>query len=224
MAWVSSALLVRPDVWTVSFQQLQFWGGLRYLVDGWYLRHHGGAEFNRIFRWGAGYRYATHRPPTVLTADGTNLRELGWVRGQALAARGIALYHYSLVFPAQVAAKVRYYGSIFGRSTQSVVRSYTTLERPYRVHNVPQYPSWLERYAGPHPPQALAMWEAVVGGRQSCGPDLRPTDDIERLLGRRWYAAGRLGLRLLGAAYYGARGALIRLLRPSAARYRTVTP
>jgi hypothetical protein len=224
MAWICAELLTRPEIWTLSFQQLQFWGGLRYLVDGWYLRHHGGAEFNRVFRWGAGYQYATHRPPTVLNAEGVNLRELGWVRGRSLAARGIALYHYSLVFPTQVRAKVRYYGSLFGRSSQEVDRSYTTLERPYRVHNVPQYPSWLDRYDGPHPPQALAMWEAAAAHSRDGGAGLRPTDDIERLLGLRWYGAGRLALRLLGSAYYGARGALIRLLRPAAVgRYRTVT-
>ena len=64
---------------------------------------------------------------------------------------GIALYHYSLLFPSQASDKAEYYknwglaGDWFDGSRRWLAESYLTLRRPHRVHNVYRYPSWLQQ-------------------------------------------------------------------------------
>jgi glycosyltransferase involved in cell wall biosynthesis len=198
MAWVMQHLLTRPDVTAVSFKQIPFWGSLDWQADGWYLRYGNGREFHRLFRWGPGHAYATHRPPTVLDQRGVDLRRIGWVQAETLVRRSIYLYHYSLLFPRQVLQKSRYYSSLFGHNPFWARQSYDTLQRPYRVHNVDQYPSWLERYTGTHPPQALAMWEDLRAGMFGAAFPLRQTTDIERIDATFSYRLGRMLLRLVG--------------------------
>jgi hypothetical protein len=210
MARVCAIIAGRPAVAAVSFRTRTFWGGLSYQVDGWFLRHRREEEFHRLFRWGPGYSYATHRPPTVLDGEGHDLRGLGWLRGYDLAREeGIFLYHYSLVFPFQVQAKGAYYSSYFKRDAGWAASSYMALERPFRVHAVHRYPSWLERYRGPHPPAVRQLWADVATGRF---PGVRPraASDVDRLLASPRYRLGRLGLKLAGRLIYGARGAALR--------------
>ena len=58
---------------------------------------------------GKGYKYFTHRPPTILTPDGIDTRKINWISGEQLLKKGIFLYHYSLLFPKQVLEKSIYY-------------------------------------------------------------------------------------------------------------------
>lgn len=177
-----------PAITALSFHQTTFWGALNYITDGWILRR-GAAEYQRLFKWGAGYSYATHRPPTVLDEHGRNLREINWHRSK------IKLYHYSLLFPRQVIEKSEYYAcATWSRRTGAqnwAEYAFMLLNRPFRVHNLFQYPSWLERFDGKHPPQVLAMWEAVSSSEK------RPTDDIEALLNSYWYRLVRPLVKLL---------------------------
>jgi hypothetical protein len=204
MQWVCDNLMSNPTIWTVSFRQIQFWGGLKYYADGWFLRHFF-VDVNRLFRWGQGYRYVSHRPVVIHDSHDADLRSLGWVRGDRLARHGVYMYHYSLVFPHQVEAKSRYYNGVswgrFSQMTDWAAYSYTRLERPYRIHNTYQYPSWLERYEGSHPPQILALWEDIQSGRLDPVIRLRPTDDAERLLASFTYRAGRSALKLGGMLF-----------------------
>jgi hypothetical protein len=201
MLWITSELLARPDARAVSFRQIQFWGGLDYNVDGWYLRHYFG-EVHRLFRWKPGYVYTTHRPPTVVDRDGADLRLLGHVPAKEMARRGIYLYHYSLVFPDQVEAKSRYYGNVawgaFEKMNEWAEKDFGELRNPYRVHNIYRYPSWLERFTGAHPPQVLAMWHDIQNGDTVMSRSLRRTDDIERLLASPRYRVGRLVVKIAG--------------------------
>jgi hypothetical protein len=226
MHWIASELLARSDAQAVSFKQIQFWGGLNYHVDGWYLRHYGGAVFHRLFRWEPGYTYTTHRPPSVVDRDGADLRRLGHVTAKEMARRGIYLYHYSLVFPDQVEAKSRYYSNVawgaFGKMNEWAQKDFGELRNPYRVHNVYRYPSWLERYQGSHPPQIVAMWQEI--GRDSSGNSVpvRRTDDIERTLASRPYALRRFGLKVAGPIVRGTERLALLLFHklPQAARTR----
>lgn len=43
-----------PDVFSISFRQIQFWGGLQYFTDGWYLRHYF-TDIHRIFAGRRGF-------------------------------------------------------------------------------------------------------------------------------------------------------------------------
>jgi hypothetical protein len=198
MERVLAMLAADPGIDAMTFRQITFWGGLDYTVDGWFLRR-GDANYHRLFRWRPGYTYATHRPPTVLDEAGRDLRKGRWLSGDATAALGIRLFHYSLLLPKQVIEKCDYYANadFFRRSgaVEWARDAYLALHRPFRVHNVYQQPSWLERYAGPHPEEVLRMIEDL---RASGGTiALRETADIERLLRSPWYPVGRSLVRAL---------------------------
>ncbi|GAB4446620.1 MAG: glycosyltransferase family A protein [Anaerolineae bacterium] len=203
MRAVLERLAQRPAITMVSFKTLTFWGGFDYITDGWYLRR-GSGVFRRLFRWGAGYRYDTHRPPTVLDPQGRDLYMVRRLDGDSLARReGIYLYHYSLVFPKQVAEKSAYYRHmnwVHSRGAAAWAEAgYARLARPYHVHNVYRYPSWLERYEGEHPPAIRQLRADIAAGAVAVA--LRPVDDIERLLRSRRYALGRAVLKPLAPLY-----------------------
>lgn len=187
-----------PRITTLSFKQLTFWGGFDYNVDGWHLRR-GAGIYHRLFKWGPGYRYAAHRPPTVTDPSGRDLRSVKWLSGQGLARDNILLYHYSLLFPKQVIEKCRYYDDApwVSRNRYRVwaEQNYLRLKNPFRVHNLYDQPSWLERFSGCHPPQIEEMRRDIRAGRVEVG--LRATDDIEHILQSPKYKLGRLGLKLL---------------------------
>lgn len=192
MEAVLGLLAANPSLSALSFDTITFWGAPDYYVDSWYLRR-GAAEYHRLFKWGAGYRYLTHRPPTVLDERGRDLRTLRWARGAQLRQRGIRMYHYSLLLPKQVLEKCEYYSRAEWAQRQHALdwahESYLALRRPFHAHNVDDYPGCLYRYRGEHPPQALRMWQAVNAAGSAY--DIRPTADIEALLDSRLYRAGR---------------------------------
>ncbi len=196
MGAVMAMLRAKPAVSAVSFRTRTFWGGLEYVVDSWELRR-GARDFHRLFKWGPGYSYLTHEPPTVLDESGRELRTLNWVRAEELASRGIFMFHYALLFPWQVEQKVRIYRDekpeVFPEIVSWAERSYFKLEHPYRVHNGYRSPSWLDRYIGEHPPEATSMMTEVLAGRTRA--TARITDDVERLLDRWWYPLGRTSLK-----------------------------
>ena len=78
MERVSAMLPPTRRIDAMTFRQITFWGGLDYVGDGWYLRR-GAADYHRLFRWGPGFSYATHRPPTVLDETGRDLRTGRWL-------------------------------------------------------------------------------------------------------------------------------------------------
>jgi hypothetical protein len=198
MRSVISILEADPTITAMSFRQVTFWGGLDYWVDGWYLRR-GATYYHRLFKWRPDYSYVTHRPPTVRDDRGRDLREVNWYRPHELERSGVHLYHYSLLLPKQVLEKCDYYATAsWAQRTGArdwAEGTFLRLERPYRVHNVYQYPSWLERYRGEHPEQIRRMEEDIRAGRLDV--EMRATDDIERLLSSLRYRAGRAALKAL---------------------------
>jgi hypothetical protein len=209
MQAVIAMLKGQRDVSAVSFRTRSFFGGLRYVAESW--DHLDGTrDFDRLFKWGPGYRYVTHEPPTVVDDRGRDLRALQWVRAGEMAKRGVFLYHYESLIPWQVEQKVRIYEDEKPEWCAGLVdwaeNSYFRLRHPYRVHREYRSPSWLRRFDGPHPPQATLMMADVMMGRTSQWP--RETQDIERLLKRWWYPLGR---QCLLAGYYIDR----RIFRPA---------
>jgi len=192
MTAVITMLQQNRDITAVTFPTITFWGSFDYLVDGWYLQR-GAKNFHRLFRWGAGYRYTTHRPPTVHTADGADTRSLTWVSPDEMASRGIFMHHYSLLFPKQVIEKCDYYGTAAWARRRKAQRwaqhCYLQLRCPYRVHNVYHFLSWLERFSGAHPPQIEALQTDIAAGRLDVA--CRRVDDIERLLNSPLYQGGK---------------------------------
>ena len=192
MEQICALLIEQPDITAVSFESVFFWAAPEYRVDSWYLRR-GESEFHRLFKWGEGYRYVTHRPPTVVDARGRDLRQLRWIRANDLLARGIHLYHYALLLPKQVREKCEYYSRAEWARRQLALEwadeAYFALRRPYHAHNVYEYPGCLYRFRGAHPPQVVAMWRDLSDSQSPY--DLRPRDDLEALLNSRRYQLGR---------------------------------
>jgi len=200
MQAVIAMLREQRDVSAVSFRTRSFFGSLRYAAESW--DHLDGTrDFNRLFRWGPGYRYVTHEPPTVVDDRGRDLRALHWVRAGEMARRGVFLYHYESLIPWQVEQKVRIYQDEKPEWCAGLLdwaeNSYFRLQHPYRVHREYRSPSWLRRFDGPHPAEASRMMSDVTMGLTSQSP--RDTEDIERLLQRWWYPLGR---QYLLARYY----------------------
>ncbi len=192
MRAICDMLMADSTITAMSFDTLTFWGAPDYRVDSWYKRR-GASIYHRLFKWGAGYHYATHRPPTVLDERGRNLRELHWIRAEELAARGIHLYHYSLLLPKQVLEKCEYYSRAEWAKRQGAVdwanEAYLGLRRPYHLHNVDQYPGCLYRFHGEHPPQVVQMWQDITAPESPY--QIRQTEDVEALLQSRRYQVGR---------------------------------
>ena len=190
MERIMAMLADDPSITAVSFKQITFWGGFDYLTDSWYLQQ-GAATYHRLFKWGPGYLYQTHRPPTVLDTQGRNLRDLVWLDSGTLARKGIVLYHYSLLLPKQVNEKTRYYSEgPWGEYSAGIHRwaeenYFSIIHRPFRMHNVHTYPGWITRFSGEHPEQIVCMRRDISTG--SIHVECRSTVDIERLLSLRSY-------------------------------------
>ena len=210
-------LLGEEEVDAATFHVLTFWGGLDYVVDGWTLRRKEGF-YHRLFKWGPGYTYATHRPPTVLDAQGRDLRALHWLSGRDTQRLGIELLHYSMLFPFQVSGKGAYrratpevWSDAYDGWDDWFETAYRRLQRPYGVHylrprsmgRLRRLPSWLERYDGEHPAQVRRMMDDVAAGRLRV--ETRGTADVEALFDRWWYAPGRAALKALD---YGDRASV----------------
>jgi len=174
----------RPDA--VSFPMLTFWGGLGYIVNSFYLIRDNAREYHRLFAWGPGYTYATHRPPTVIDGQGVDTRKKIWIRARDLEKKGSFLFHYSLLFPQQVFNKVSYYKERVPYAIDSWEESvYRRLEKPFRAHNVYQHIGWIERFKGEHPSTILKMMGDIQAGNLKV--QVRDCSDIEELLSQSWY-------------------------------------
>ena len=221
-------VLSNDGVTAMSFKMVTFWGDPGYRVDGWTLRR-GADYYHRLFKWGPGYTYISHRPPTVCDERGVDLRDRRWLDARATSALGVRLFHYSLLFPKQVREKGEYYKNaahsrkVYADWDRWMVQSYLTTAKPYRVHNLHRHPSWLLRYDAEHPEQVRRMMSDIRAGRVSV--ELRPTDDVERLLRSWWYPIGRRCLTMgdyLDRAAHGVRHPRSTLRRELASRCRSV--
>ncbi len=182
-----------PTISGISFPYLQFWGGFDYLEDGQWFRYDL-PNFDRLFRWRQGYQYIDHRPPTVVDVQGRDMRTIKWVSHREMKRLRIYLYHYSYVLPHQAYQKTGYYTSVtwtddFRNNERWLRDRYLRLGDPYHVGEGMNYFTWLVRYCGTHPSQITKLRQDIAANRVSV--ELRPTDDIEKLLASRSYQAGR---------------------------------
>ena len=156
MERVLAAVRDDPAIEAMTFQQLTFWGGPDYTVDGWNLRRGAGA-YHRFFKWGR-VLYATHRPPTVTDESGHDLRDgTGSTRRRRCRWRSACC-----TIPCCSRSRWRR-----ARTTRPLPGPsapgpspgpMTSMREPtFGVHNLGDLPSWLERYDGSHPEQVLQM-------------------------------------------------------------------
>ncbi|HZX48788.1 MAG TPA: methyltransferase domain-containing protein [Nitrospirota bacterium] len=177
-----------PEIKTISFPMYTFWGAPDYLVNGFFLEKF---SVHRLFAWGSGYQYTTHRPPTVIDDKLSDLRKLKWITAGQMKSKGMYLFHYELLFPKQVIEKCRYYASVgwtseLRQADDWANKCYLTITKPFRVHMMYGHLSWLERFRGEHPPQVTQMMTSVASGVFE-KVELRRRDDVESLLSDHMY-------------------------------------
>jgi len=177
-----------PDIDAISFEEILFWGGFNYKCDGIFLRDVF-TEVFRIFKWRPGYKYVGHRPPTVLDENGINLKDKMWITGKRLAKQKIYMYHYCLVFPKQVKEKSNYYSrpqeASYKKMNSWAQDSYFSLKKPFNVHNIYKYPSWLTRYSGNHPEQIQQMNNDIISGNLKI--ETRSEEDVRAITNSFYY-------------------------------------
>jgi hypothetical protein len=183
-----------PEITQVNMEQHTFWGGFGYLVDGLHLKqfYRGLKGVPRIFKWGEGYSYLTHRPPTVADAAGRDLSKIRLISGRDLTRQGIYCYHYSMCFPNQIDRKMIYYSRTGWDDHNDVEEwaqtTFRSIQKPLRVYHLDSDLSWLKRFHGTHPPQIEEMISDISSGEIEVVQ--RPVEDIEALLGSRRYRIG----------------------------------
>jgi hypothetical protein len=188
-----------PSITAVSFPYIEFFGSFDSQITGtWHLYEH--SLFHRLFRWGKGYSYQTHRPPTVLDAAGNDLRKLHWIFRPENNSHPIFLYHYSYVFPKQAKQKVGYYANVvwtdvFRGNQLWLEESYLGLKRPMFLSEKGRTLQWLEPFRGQHPEAIQQLREDLASGKVA--EPQRPSQDIERLLASPLYRLQRGLARLL---------------------------
>ncbi len=179
-----------PWVDQFAFTQKVFWGNFDTLVGSW---SPSAGRCARLFKWGKGHRYVHHQPPTIINPAGRVSGGKGrWLVGE-MAWRGIAMYHYSQVFPRLVTEQMRHCAAqTWGRYSDGAMRwlednFLSPIRWPMRVHNVHTHPSWLERFKGTHPP-AIESLINDLAERRVIEP-MRDMSDVAALLSNRWYRA-----------------------------------
>jgi hypothetical protein len=191
-----------PSITACTFKQIAFWGNINLTVNGWFLAR-GANRFHRLFKWGHGYKYVRHRPPTVIDSNGVNLRDKNWIKAEYFEKLGIFLYHYSLLFPKQIIEKCTYYGEASWakrpNSEKWAKEVFFDLKYPFNVHNVYGYPSYLEYFRGSHPSVIIELINDIHNGKQRV--ELRMTEDVERLLRRKYYRIVRALIKMTSYLY-----------------------
>ncbi|UYN88679.1 MAG: glycosyltransferase family 2 protein [Anaerolineales bacterium] len=172
-----------PKISGISFPYFEFFGSFEsYITGEWHLYQY--PKVPRVFQWRPGYRYASHRPATVVNEHGHDLRSLNWLDAPAPSGRPMVMHHYSYVFPKQAEQKVGYYSNVnwseaFKANKKWKEEQFERLRSPMRLGELGGL-QWLERFEGQHPAAIEALREDIRQGRVQI--EQRPADDIERLL------------------------------------------
>jgi len=210
MRAVLSLLQAAPTISVISFPYFEFFGGFDSVITGsWHLYQQ--TLCHRVFHWEPGYRYASHRPPTVVDESGTDLRERNWIRTPKNGADAVYLYHYSYVLPKQAQQKVGYYSNVewtasFRDNERWFNESYLQLKRPLFLGEK-GWPNlqWLESYDGKHPDAIVGLRRDLQTGKVN--EAMRATHDIGKLLSSPLYSVQRVTARFLLAIYWPLRTA-----------------
>ena len=151
---------------SISFPMYTFWGDPNFIVNGYFLDNF---VANRLFAWGKGFKYSSHRPVTILDENSNNLRDFKWLSHEKMRNHGIYMYHYELLFPKQVEDKCSYYKDAKWTTALTEVdkwlnNNYKKISNPFRVHMMYNYISWLKKFNKKHPEQIIHMLNDVKEG------------------------------------------------------------
>lgn len=91
---------------SVGIRSCSFYGGFDHYLTGFELNKD---NFLRIFKYEKGSTWLTHRPPTILYPENSNIIKKHIDSETLYNKTGVQMYHYSYVFPTQVYTKIGYY-------------------------------------------------------------------------------------------------------------------
>lgn len=214
LAAISNQLDTNKGIDTISFPYIEFFGGFDSTITGVWHKYHQ-PLCHRVFRWGPGYEYVAHRPPTVLDAESRDLRSRKWITAPRNGIKPIVMYHYSYVFPKQAEQKVGYYSSVdwttaFRGNQRWYQESYLNLRQPMFLGEKGRpHLQWLERFNGNHPKAIQELLSDLANNQVT--ERIRPTNDIRRLLLSPAYKAQRLLARAWLGIYWPFRSLWKRL-------------
>ena len=152
---VRDILAADPDISRVDVRSVCFLRSFNARVMGATLIY-GADEFIRIFIFKPGYRYVTHRPPTLADETGQPFQHTKILRASDLEKLGIVQYHYSYVIHDYVKSKSDYYSRMsWGGGHEDGLhwfnQQWCSLSNPLRAHIQNFPPSWLVPFKGEHP-------------------------------------------------------------------------
>lgn len=186
---VRSFLTDHPDVTRIDLQTVNFWKGFKAVMQGASYCF-GADQFRRVFRFRPGYRFLTHRPPTVIDAAGRVCGDTKVVSAEEMVQRfQIFVYHYSYVFTHGVETKADYYSRMgWGQGHEDGLAwakgAWSQFSDPLRVHLIDFPPSWIVPFQGTHPDVIVRLMESL---------DFRENDFLEEFLRHEWERYARIG-------------------------------
>lgn len=163
---VRDMLVADRSITQVNFRTIGFWRSFRARIMGASFVF-GADEFIRLFVFKPGFRYVTHRPPTLSDETGRPFLHTKVVSASEMEQAGIVQYHYSYVFPDGVKSKSHYYSQMgWGNGCEDGLRwaehSWATLDDPLRIHLIDFPPSWIEPFNGEHPAVIIKMIQDIL--------------------------------------------------------------
>ncbi len=198
--------LLEEGVGQISFHQKSFWGGNQHVNNSFFLAEFGLGGIPRVFAWGKGHQYISHRPATVVDAEHRDVRTRGYISSRRSRGLGIYMYHYCLVFPSQVLTKIGYYGvnssakrEQKGGFSSTIISwhesNFKHITHPFQLHNVSGGLSWIRPFRGSQPEQVEKMMADIRDGLLPF--ELRKTVDIETLMSSRYYRIVTLAMDVI---------------------------
>lgn len=152
---IRGMLAADPDITRVDVRSVCFLRSFNARVMGATLIY-GADEFIRIFIFKPGYRYVTHRPPTLADETGQPFQHTKILRASDLEKMGIVQYHYSYVIHDYVKGKAEYYSNMnWGGGHEDglfwFTKQWCSLSNPLRAHLQNFPPSWIIPFTNEHP-------------------------------------------------------------------------
>lgn len=199
MQTVINLLAADPSVTMVSFKLIQFCFGFDYVLhSGRDLQRHGIMECRRVFKWGPGYKYVEHEPPTVVDHSGCDVGKINYLNNKQMARLGIHIYHYTSIFEIQMKSKARAYAlrGWRGKSENAIscAENWISLNDPFHLQLEQKYYTWLERFTDIHPPEIIRLRQDIKSGKIKMS--MRNNADVERLFSSPRYKLGKICVQL----------------------------
>lgn len=193
---IKRLLSEKPEIERVDIKSINFWRGFKAIMQGASYIYNAD-EFIRIFRFKPGYRYLTHRPPTLIDEKSCVIGKRNILQANELAdVHNIYLYHYSYVFPDAVKSKSAYYSEMSWKNgceegLKWAEKYWKEFKNPLRIHLTKFPPSWVIPFFSNHPEVIKKMIKEI---------NYKENSEIEDFLDFEWKTYAKIGNRIMG--YY----------------------